>query len=75
VSKLQKLKRSHVGFELTQTDHKQSRAFNSMVRVDKYQLVSVGSNVATDKGRILTTDYNKPLLNYLKTKILNFMIY
>jgi hypothetical protein len=28
-----------------------------MVRVDKYQLVSLGSNVATDKGRIVTTAY------------------
>jgi hypothetical protein len=59
VSKLQKLKRSHVGFELIQTDEKQSRAFNATVRVDKYQLVSLGSNVATDKGRILTTAYKK----------------
>jgi hypothetical protein len=58
-SKLQKLKRSHVGFELIQTDEKQSRAFNATVRVDKYQLSSLGSNVATDKGRILTTAYKK----------------
>jgi hypothetical protein len=40
---------------------KQSRAFNATVRVDKYQLISLGSNVATDKGRILTTAYKKAI--------------
>ena len=33
-SKFQKLKRSHVGFELTQTGEQQRRAFNDTVRVD-----------------------------------------
>jgi hypothetical protein len=72
VPKIQKLKRSHVGFELIQTDEKQSRAFNSMVRVYKYQLVSLGSNVTTDKGRILTTAYTKAISEIPKNEDFKF---
>ena len=66
MSKLQKLKRSHVGFELSQTGETKSRAFNDTVRASNYKTASLGSNVTADKGRILTTAYKKLLLNYLK---------
>ena len=37
VSNLQNIKRSHVGFELTQTGENHSRAFNATVRINKYK--------------------------------------
>ena len=67
-SKFQKLKRSHVGFELTQTGEKQSRAFNDTVRGDKYKIISLGSNVATDKVRLKTSAYKKATVGFSKTQ-------
>ena len=37
----------------------QSRAFNDTVRVDNYKIIRLGSNVATDKHRIITYAYTK----------------
>jgi hypothetical protein len=51
---------------------KQSRAFNATVRVNKYQLVSLGSNVATDKNRILTTAYKTAITELPKGEDFKF---
>ena len=58
-SKFQKLKRSHVGFELTQTGATHSRAFNDTVRVDKCKIISLGSNVATANDKIIRSACKK----------------
>ena len=63
-SKFQK-KRSPVGFELTQTSEKQSRAFNDTVRVGKYKIISLGSDVATDKAKLITSAYKKAIVGFL----------
>ena len=74
-SKFQKLKRSHDGFELTQTGEQQSRAFNDTVNIDKYKIISLGSNVATDKHKIITSAYKEAIVGFSKKKkILSFIL-
>ena len=63
-----KTRRSHVGFDLTQTGEKQSRAFNDTVRGDKYKIISLGSNVATDKVKLITSAYKKATVGFSKTQ-------
>ena len=63
-SNFQKLKRSHVGLELTQTGENQSRAFNDTVKVDKYKIICLGSEVATDKAKIMTSAYQNATVGF-----------
>ena len=71
-SKFQQLLRSHVGLELTQTGATQSRAFNDSVRVGNYKIISLGSNVATDKVKIITSAYTKATVGFSKTQYFKF---
>ena len=54
-------RKSHVGFEFTQTGEQQHRAFNDPVRVDNYKITSLGPNVATDKGKLITSAFTKAI--------------
>ena len=73
VSKAQKIKRNHVGLKLIKEGVKHSRAFNNMVRVNKYLIISLGSNVAVDIYKIVISSYKKAILELDKNQ--NFKFY